>query len=72
MQGLATVSDIRNEMETVLRLDETYQNGSAYMVLGLLYLNAPKIVGGDPEKAVELMEKGLSVSLSLNKTKTTS
>ena len=59
IQGLATVDDIRNEMETVLRLDEGYQNGSAYMVLGLLYLNAPRIVGGDPEKAVTLMEKGL-------------
>jgi tetratricopeptide (TPR) repeat protein len=61
IQGLATFDDIRNEMETVLRLDESYQNGSAYMVLGLLYLNAPGIVGGDPKKAVELMEKGIKV-----------
>jgi tetratricopeptide (TPR) repeat protein len=57
--GLATVDDIRNEMETVLRLDESYQNGSAYMVLGLVYLKAPELVGGDPQKAVEEMEKGL-------------
>jgi len=57
--GLATVHDIRNEMETVLRLDEGYQDGSAYMVLGLVYLNEPKLLGGDPQKAVELMEKGL-------------
>jgi Tfp pilus assembly protein PilF len=57
--GLATVEDIRNEMETVLHLDEGYQDGSAYMVLGLVYLNAPGIVGGDPQKAVELLEKGL-------------
>ena len=59
IQGLATVNDIRNEMQTVLRLDQGYQNGSAYMVLGLVYLNAPSIVGGDPKKAVEEMEKGL-------------
>ena len=59
IQGLATVNDIRNEMETVLRLDEGYQNGSAYMVLGLVHLNAPSLVGGDPKKAVEEMEKGL-------------
>lgn len=57
--GLASVADIRNEMETVLRLNEGYQDGSAYMVLGLVYLNAPVIAGGDPQKAVELMEKGL-------------
>jgi tetratricopeptide (TPR) repeat protein len=59
IQGLATVNDIRDEMQTVLRLDEGYQDGSAYMVLGLVYLNAPSIVGGDPKKAVEEMEKGL-------------
>ncbi len=59
IQGLATVNDIRNEMQTVLRLNEGYQDGSAYMVLGLVYLNAPSIVGGDPKKAVEEMEKGL-------------
>ena len=57
--GLSTVDDIRNEMETVLRLDEGYQDGSAYMVLGLVYLDEPRIIGGDPQKAVELMEKGL-------------
>jgi tetratricopeptide (TPR) repeat protein len=59
IEGLATVDDIRNEMETVLRLDEGYQNGSAYMVLGLVELNAPAIVGGDPKKAVVEMERGL-------------
>jgi tetratricopeptide (TPR) repeat protein len=57
--GLATVDDIRNEMETVLRIDEGYQNGSAYMVLGLVYLDEPGFAGGDPRKAVALMEKGL-------------
>ncbi|HJQ30854.1 MAG TPA: TRAP transporter TatT component family protein [Pyrinomonadaceae bacterium] len=56
---LATVDDIRNEMETVLRLDEGYQDGSAHMVLGLVYLKAPGLLGGDPRKAVEEMEKGL-------------
>src|SRR5262245_38079083 len=43
IQGLSTVDDIRSEMETVLRLDEGYQDGSAYMVLGLVDLNAPGI-----------------------------
>ncbi|SRR6266851_3676317 len=59
LAGLATVDDIRSEMETVLRLDEGYQDGSAYMVLGLVYLDEPKFIGGNPQKAVELMEKGL-------------
>ena len=59
LEGLASVNDIRHEMETVLQIDEGYQYGSAYMVLGLVYLNEPGIAGGDPNKAVELMEKGL-------------
>jgi Tfp pilus assembly protein PilF len=57
--GLATVEDVRNEMRAVLSSDEGYQNGSAYMVLGLVDLKAPKLLGGDPQKAVEEMEKGL-------------
>jgi hypothetical protein len=57
--GLASISDVRNEMNTVIKLDEGYQDGSAYMVLGLLDLKAPKIVGGDPQRAVAEFEKGL-------------
>ena len=57
--GLASIGDVRNEMDTVLKLDEGYQDGSAYMVLGLLDLKAPKIVGGDQQRAVSELEKGL-------------
>lgn len=57
--GLATVDDVRGEMQAVLKLDEGYQDGSAYMVLGLVDLKAPKLLGGDPQKAVAEMEKGL-------------
>ena len=57
--GLATIADVRKEMEAVLRLDEGYQNGSAHMVLGLLDLKIPKLLGGDRQKAVAELEKGL-------------
>jgi hypothetical protein len=56
---LSTVGDIRGEMEAVLRLDEGYQDGSAHMVLGLVYLKAPGLLGGNPHKAVDEMERGL-------------
>jgi len=59
ISGPATVEDVRKEMETVLKINEGYQDGSAYMVLGLVDLKAPKIVGGDPQRAVTEMEKGL-------------
>ncbi|HMF55367.1 MAG TPA: TRAP transporter TatT component family protein, partial [Pyrinomonadaceae bacterium] len=59
LAGLSSIEDIRNEMEAVIRIDETYQLGSAHMVLCQLYLEAPKIVGGDPALALQECEKGL-------------
>ena len=46
-------------METVLKLDEGFQAGSAYLVLGQLYLQAPQVLGGDVQKAIDYLEKGL-------------
>ena len=59
--GLAEVEDIKNEMETVLKIDEKYQAGSAYVVLGQLYLESPRILGGDVSKAISYLEKGIKV-----------
>jgi tetratricopeptide (TPR) repeat protein len=59
LSGIADTDEIRQEMETVLKLDEGYLSGSAYMALGQVYLETPKMMGGDPKKAVEYMEKGL-------------
>jgi tetratricopeptide (TPR) repeat protein len=59
LSGLSEFEDIKHEMETVLKLDEGYQSGSAYMALGQLYLEAPRFLGGDSQKAIEYLEKGL-------------
>lgn len=59
LSGMADTEEIRQEMETVLKLDEGYLSGSAYMALGQVYLESPRMMGGDPKKAVEYMEKGL-------------
>lgn len=59
--GLANVEDIRREMEAVIKIDEGYQSGSAYLGLGQLYLEAPKILGGDTQKAIGYLEKGLKL-----------
>jgi tetratricopeptide (TPR) repeat protein len=58
--GLAEIDNIREQMEAVLRTDETYQSGSAYMVLGQVELEAGRMMG-DPEKAVEYLEKGFKI-----------
>jgi tetratricopeptide (TPR) repeat protein len=59
LAGLSDFEDIKQEMETVIKLDESYQSGSAYMALGQLYLEAPRMLGGDSQKAVEYLEKGV-------------
>lgn len=46
-------------MEAVLKIDEAYEGGSAYLALGQLYLQAPRLLGGDYQKAIEYLEKGL-------------
>jgi len=56
--ALSSVPDIRREMETVARLDEGFQGGSAYMALGQIELELG-VLGGDPKRAVEYLEKGL-------------
>ena len=53
------IEEIKREMETVLKLDEGYQAGSAYMVLGQVYLESPRLLGGDTQKAIEYFQKGL-------------
>jgi tetratricopeptide (TPR) repeat protein len=59
LASLSNVQDIKREMEAVLRIDEGYQSGSAYLGLGRLYLQAPRVLGGDATKAVNYLEKGL-------------
>lgn len=61
LAGLSEVDNIKQEMETVLKLDEGYQHGSAYMVLGQVYLESPVLLGGDTQKAIEYLEKGLKL-----------
>src|SRR5215510_1926662 len=62
LSNLSSFRDIKNEMETVLKLDEGYQGYSAYIGLGRLYLGAPKVLGGDVSKAIEYLEKGLKLN----------
>jgi tetratricopeptide (TPR) repeat protein len=61
LAGLSEIDDIKREMDAVLKIDEGYESGSAYMVLGRVYLESPKLLGGDTQKAIEYLEKGLKL-----------
>ena len=59
LNGVAAVDEIRREMARVIELDEGFESGSAYMALGQVDIEAPRIAGGDPKRAVETLEKNL-------------
>jgi Tfp pilus assembly protein PilF len=59
LSGLSAVTEIRSEMERVIQLDEGFQSGSAYMALGQIDLEVPRMLGGDSKRAVAVLEKGL-------------
>jgi len=61
LASLAAVNDIRNEMEAVIKIDDKFQGGSAYLGLGRLYLQAPRVLGGSNLKAMDNLKKGLVI-----------
>src|SRR5262249_12819978 len=60
--NLSSFNDIKGEMDAVLKIDETYQGYSAYLGLGRLYLQAPRVLGGDTSKTIEYLSKGLKLN----------
>jgi tetratricopeptide (TPR) repeat protein len=62
LANLSSVKDIKAEMEAVLKIDESYQGYSAYLGLGRLYLQAPRVLGGDSQKAIEYLQKGVKLN----------
>jgi predicted Zn-dependent protease len=62
MSGLSGTEDIKSEMERVLKIDERFQSASAYMVLGQVYCQSPRMLGGDVPKAIQYLEKGTKLA----------
>ncbi len=62
LQGAVAVDDIRKEMKEVIRLDETFQGGAAYLALGQIEMELPEMMGGSTKKAIEYLEKGQKFS----------
>jgi len=61
LAGLTDIDDIKHEMDAVIKADPTFEAGSAYMALGQVYMKAPKIFGGDLDKAIGYLEQGIKV-----------
>jgi tetratricopeptide (TPR) repeat protein len=59
-QGLKYRKEIRDELETVLRLDPAFGEGSADRALGRWYFKVPRLFGGDRKLAEEHLRKSLT------------
>ncbi len=67
-QGLKYRKPIKEELETVLRIDPAYQDGSADRALGRWYFKVPSLFGGSHKEA----EAHLRASLTYNADSTAS
>lgn len=62
LKALQTVKKIRAEMELVLKLNDRYQDGGAYLALGEMDRELPRIVGGSLSRAITRLEQGVKVA----------
>ncbi|MCI0338871.1 MAG: TRAP transporter TatT component family protein [Acidobacteria bacterium] len=61
-KALRTVKKIRAEMETVLRLNDRYQNGGAYHALGEMDRELPRLFGGNLQRSISRLEQGVGIA----------
>jgi hypothetical protein len=59
-QGLKYRGAIRESLETVLRLDPAFQQGSADRALGRWYYKVPRLFGGSGRKSEEHLRRSLT------------
>lgn len=61
-KALTMVKKIRAEMETVLRLNDSYQDGRAYLALGEMDRQLPRLLGGNLNRAIQRLEQGVKIA----------
>lgn len=61
-KALTMVKKIRAEMETVLRLNDHYQDGGAYLALGEMDRQLPRLIGGNLNRAIQRLEQGVKIA----------
>lgn len=59
-QGLKYRGEIKSELETVLRLDPAFQQGSADRALGRWYFKVPGLFGGSNQKSEDHLRRSLT------------
>ena len=60
--ALRLIGKIRSEMEAVLRLNPVYEDARAYLALGELDRQLPRLIGGSTGRAVTYCEQGVKLA----------
>ena len=58
--GIRYRGPIKKALETVLKIDPSYQQGSADRALGRWYFRVPRLFGGSKDKAIEHLKRSLT------------
>jgi hypothetical protein len=58
--GIKYRGPVKNALETVLKIDRDFQQGSADRALGRWYLKVPRLFGGSKDKSVEHLKQSLT------------
>ena len=62
MTAFRNVKKARTGMEMVLKLNDAYEEGAAYMALGEIDRQLPGLFGGNLKRSIATLEKGLTVA----------
>lgn len=60
--AVQTVKKIRAEMETVIRINAAYEDGNAYMALGEIDRQLPRLLGGNSKRGLAYLEQGVRIA----------
>jgi hypothetical protein len=66
MNAVAQIPRVKAIMQRVVNVDETFENGSAHLYLGVLNTVIPPIMGGKPEAGRKHFQKAIKISRGNN------
>jgi hypothetical protein len=61
LKSLSVHGDVRREGETAMKINQSVECGGAYRLLGRYYHALPSISGGDEQRSVKLLQKGVGI-----------
>lgn len=62
LKSLRSVKDVKREMQQVIAIDDSYEEGGAYRILGRIDHKVPWLFGGRKSRSHKYYEKALSIA----------